>query len=68
MNLTFDVQNIQCGGCAASIRKGLSEDPRVRDVAVDIEQGRVSVEADEDIRAELVARLEKLGFPEKPAA
>ena len=68
MNLTFDVQNIQCGGCAASIRKGLSEDPRVRDVSVDIEQGRVSVEASDDIRDELAARLTQLGFPEKPAA
>lgn len=68
MNLTFDVQNIQCGGCAASIRKGLSEDPRVQNVEVDVEQGQVSVQASEDIRAELVARLEKLGFPEKPAA
>lgn len=68
MNLTFDVQNIQCGGCAASIRKGLSEDPRVRNVDVDIEQGRVSVAVSEDIRAELLARLEKLGFPEKPTA
>ncbi|OOG22764.1 heavy metal transport/detoxification protein [Thioalkalivibrio denitrificans] len=68
MTLTFDVQNIQCGGCAASIRKGLSEDSRVQDVSVDIEQGRVSVEASEDIRAELAARLTQLGFPEKPAA
>jgi copper chaperone len=65
MNLTFDVQNIQCGGCAASIRKGLSEDPRVQDVEVDVAQGRVSVQASEDIRAELSARLAKLGFPEK---
>jgi copper chaperone len=68
MNLTFDVQNIQFGGCAASIRKGLTEDPRVQGVDVDVDRGRVSVETSEDIRAELLARLEQLGFPEKSGA
>jgi copper chaperone len=65
MNLTIDVENVKCGGCANSIRKGLSEDPRVRSVEVDVPAGRVSVEASEDIRADVVARLARLGFPEK---
>ncbi len=65
MQLIIDVENIKCGGCAGSIKKGLSEDPRVQSVEVDVAEGRVSVEAGEDIRAELVARLNKLGYPEK---
>jgi copper chaperone len=65
MNLTIDVENIKCGGCAGSIKKGLTEDPRVQSVEVDVAEGRVSVETGEDIRDELVARLSKLGYPEK---
>ena len=68
MQLTIDVDNIKCGGCAGSIRKGLSENSRVRSVEVDISTGRVNVEADGDIRAELVMRLAQLGFPERPGA
>jgi copper chaperone len=68
MQLVIDVDNIKCGGCAGSIRKGLSENPRVQSVEVDISTGRVSVEADGDIRADLVTRLGQLGFPERSSA
>ena len=65
MELIIDVENIKCGGCAGSIKKGLSEDPRVQSVDVDVAEGRVRVETGDDIRADLVARLGKLGYPEK---
>ena len=64
MNFSIDVENIKCGGCANSIRKGLIDDPRVESVEVDIEQGRVVVEGDEQARPDLVRALAQMGYPE----
>ena len=60
----FEVVNIKCGGCARSIDKALRADPRVRQVAVDIERGMVSVEAEAEAGDALRAELLRLGYPE----
>ncbi len=65
MKLEFTVQNIKCGGCASAIQTGLRQDIRVRDVAVDVPTGRVTVETEGDIRTELSAALQALGYPER---
>jgi copper chaperone len=65
MGISIEVENIKCNGCATSIRHKLAEDARVGDVAVDIEAGRVDIEADEDARADLIATLLHMGYPEK---
>ncbi len=61
MAISILVENIKCGGCANSIQRGLQEDPRVKSVQVTVEEGLVEVEADEAVRPELVARLDKNG-------
>ena len=65
MKFEFTVQNVKCGGCASAIQTGLRQDARVQEVTVDVPTGRVTVEADEDRRAELSAALNALGYPEK---
>ena len=65
MKLEFTVQNIKCGGCASAIQTGLRQNNQVKDVAVDVPAGRVTVEAEADIRAELNTLLKALGYPEK---
>jgi copper chaperone len=65
MKFEFMVQNIKCGGCASAIQTGLRQDVRVREVAVDIPAGRVTVETEGDGRAELSAALQALGYPER---
>ncbi|MDS4020143.1 MAG: heavy metal-associated domain-containing protein [Candidatus Competibacter sp.] len=65
MQFEFQVQNVKCQGCASAIRAGLGGNPGVREVRVDIPTGRVTVRADGDVRAELSAALEALGYPEK---
>ncbi|MDG4554522.1 MAG: heavy metal-associated domain-containing protein [Candidatus Competibacter sp.] len=67
MKVEFLVQNVKCGGCANAIQTGLSKDARVREVTVDVPTGRVSVDSEEDIGAELRAALHALGYPEKIA-
>lgn len=65
MELEFFAQNIKCDGCASAIRAGLGKHPHVRDVQVETPTGRVRVQADSDIRAELTRILQDLGYPER---
>ncbi|AGA32160.1 Heavy metal transport/detoxification protein [Thioalkalivibrio nitratireducens DSM 14787] len=63
--MRIEVENIKCGGCASSIRKGLLEIEGVDTVAVDIEGGVVEIQADDTRRAEIAGRLASMGYPEK---
>jgi copper chaperone len=62
------VENIKCGGCANSIVKGLQELEGIASVAVDVEQGRVTIDADDSLRTAATERLLKLGYPEQGSA
>lgn len=68
MSYQFEVENIKCGGCASSIKKGLLEDERISDVSVDVEQGLVTIESAEDASEDWRAALLKMGYPEKGTA
>jgi copper chaperone len=65
MELRIEVENVKCGGCARTIENGLRENPHITRVTVDPAQRVVMVEADADVRAEAVATLARLGYPEK---
>lgn len=62
--MRIEVENIKCGGCAGSIRKGLAALNGVRSVEVDIEGGAVEVEAEEELRPEITRKLTSMGYPE----
>ena len=66
MNHIIDVENIKCGGCASTIEKKLQQLDSV--TQVNVEQGQVTVEADDDSRAQLVETLLASGYPEKGTA
>ena len=68
MHHVIEVENIRCGGCANTICKQLKKIDGVDDVRVDIEKGRVSVDAGDGIRGELVAALLACGYPEQGSA
>ena len=68
MGYTIAVENIKCGGCANTIMKTLGKLDRVERVNVDIEQGRVSVDATDENREQLVRTLLQSGYPEKGSA
>ena len=65
MQIEIEAQNIKCGGCASAITTGLMEDTRIEKVEVDVASGRVTVEAGDDIRADIEAKLAALGYPPK---
>jgi len=64
MGYIIAVENIKCGGCANSIRKGLLEDSHIHEVEVDIETGKVTIDGDEGVRDDVAAKLAHLGYPE----
>ena len=58
------VENIKCGGCTSSIQKKLNETFDTQSTEVNVEQGMVSLEADDAKRDEVVETLLGLGYPE----
>ena len=68
MAYQISVENIKCGGCASTIRTRLEAMEGVTTIAVDIGEGIVTVEAAEDTRAAVTAKLLKLGYPESGTA
>jgi copper chaperone len=68
MAYQISVENIKCGGCASTIRTKLEAMEGVTTIDVDIGNGIVTVEADEDTRTAVTAKLLKLGYPESGTA
>jgi len=68
MSYEITVENIKCGGCANTISKRLNELDAVSDCQVDVENGVVSITADESTKAEVTQLLLTLGYPESGTA
>jgi copper chaperone len=62
--MRISVENIKCGGCANSIRKGLLEMDGISAVDVGIEEGWVEVTTASASRETIVERLRSMGYPE----
>lgn len=59
------VENIKCGGCANSIRKGLEKVQVGVVVDVSIEEGKVHLESEQPIsREDYTKVLHNMGYPE----
>lgn len=65
MQHVIDVENIKCGGCANTIKGRLGALTGVSDVQIDIENGRITLDAPDDSRALLVETLLASGYPER---
>ncbi len=61
------VENIKCGGCAASIARRLKAIPGVLEVGVDVAEGRVTLGSETAVREEAVRILAEIGYPEPGA-
>ena len=68
MTYELSVENIKCGGCANTITTRLNALDAVSDSQVDIENGVVTITADESSKAQVAQLLLKLGYPEKGTA
>lgn len=60
------VENLKCGGCAATIRKRLLAIPGVKEVQVALDKAAVIVEYDlENLNDQILEVLAALGYPKK---
>lgn len=67
MNATIQVQvdNIKCGGCERSIRRGLEQIDGVAAIEIDRDQQVVRVDAPAATRPQVVDKLAAMGYPER---
>ncbi|MDY0780840.1 heavy-metal-associated domain-containing protein [Tenacibaculum sp. IB213877] len=63
MKAEFYIENLKCGGCASTIKKGMLDLDGVTETMVDVENSLVSVEVSQDISEEIKEKLSKLGYP-----
>ncbi len=61
--MKFKVAHVKCGGCATTIREGLTTIQGVSQIAVDVSSGEVEVQGDALVRDVLIAKLITLGYP-----
>ncbi len=64
MTTDIQIENLKCGGCAATIKKGLLAINPVSEVTVDVENSMVSVVSTPENRMMIKEKLSKLGYPE----
>lgn len=64
MKTNIQIENLKCGGCAATIKKGISTINGVNDVAVDVENSMVTIDTENANLVEIKEKLSKLGYPE----
>ena len=64
MKAEIQIENLKCGGCAATIKKGILTINGVKEVEIDIEKSIVSITSEEGSLEEIKLKLSKLGYPE----
>lgn len=64
MTQKIQIENLKCGGCAATIVKGLLAIKGVEEVNVNVEDSIVSFSANDEKLVEVKDKLSKLGYPE----
>lgn len=63
-HMLLELENLDCEGCANSIRRSLLRQPGILSVHVDVKTAKVSLSCEDDFdREHLVAALENLGYP-----
>lgn len=62
---TIEILNLKCGGCANTVTKGLLTVEGVKDVSVDLDASKVTVDTDDEQVLEKVKhKLSSMGYPE----
>ena len=64
MMTVIKIENLKCGGCSATIKKGLLSIENVSDVLVDVANDTVSITSENVLIDVIKEKLSKLGYPE----
>jgi copper chaperone CopZ len=63
MKVTFQVQNVKCGGCASTLRKALEDDFGEVGVELRCEPREITLNMKEEQLAFLRQKLKSIGYP-----
>ncbi len=63
--MQIEIENLKCGGCEASILKGLKSIDGVSNVTVNRASQTVEVQAPATLRGKITEQLRHMGYPEK---
>lgn len=58
------VENIKCGGCINSIKKAILGIEGTSNVQIDEAHEKITLEAPENLRQQIVDKLHAMGYPE----
>ena len=64
MKAEIQIENLKCGGCASTIKKGILAIEGVSEIDIDIEKSIVSITSEIENVEEIKLKLSKLGYPE----
>ncbi len=64
METKIYIENLKCGGCAATIKKGILTVDGVTDLNVNVDESFVEVTTKSDVITAVKEKLAKMGYPE----
>ena len=64
MKTEIQVENLKCGGCAATIKKGLLTIDGIQEVEINVEKSVVTITSEVESIELIKEKLSKLGYPE----
>ena len=64
METKIYIENLKCGGCAATIKKGILTVEGVTDITVNVDESLVEVSTQNDEIKAVKEKLSKMGYPE----
>lgn len=64
MTTIIHIENLKCGGCAATIKKGILGIQSVASVEVNVDTSEVKVSHTNNVEAQIREKLSNLGYPE----
>jgi len=63
MRQTYEVQNVKCGGCAATLKKSLAAEFGDVEVDLDVTPRTITLEIEPEEEEALKTALRKIGYP-----
>ena len=64
METKIYIENLKCGGCAATIKKGILSIDGVSEIAINVDESFVAVITTNDAISRVKEKLSKMGYPE----
>lgn len=63
MQVSYNVLNVKCGGCATSIQDSLKALEGITDIQVDVSRGKVTIIGDNLDEMKIKNTLSEIGYP-----